>query len=99
MRFIADGMSINTYLNVMGQCYPAGKVSAERYRELNRHGKAVTRSGGPASLYGLPKDPNNHQRLHADQSGLQTARYLVDNITRLSKLLKEDPSPGPCLGY
>lgn len=37
MRFIADGMSINTYLNVMGQCYPAGKVSAERYRELNRH--------------------------------------------------------------
>lgn len=36
MRFLAEEISPDTYVNIMGQYYPAGKVSAERYGELNR---------------------------------------------------------------
>jgi putative pyruvate formate lyase activating enzyme len=37
MRFLAEEVSPNTYVNVMAQYYPAGKVSAEKYEEINRH--------------------------------------------------------------
>jgi putative pyruvate formate lyase activating enzyme len=36
MRFLADEVSPDTYVNVMAQYYPAGKVNAEKYPELNR---------------------------------------------------------------
>jgi putative pyruvate formate lyase activating enzyme len=37
MRFIAQEISPNTYVNVMAQYYPAGKVGREKYAEINRH--------------------------------------------------------------
>lgn len=36
MRFLAEEVSPNTYVNMMNQYYPAGKVSAEQYAEINR---------------------------------------------------------------
>ncbi|MFQ5914756.1 MAG: radical SAM protein [Nitrospinota bacterium] len=36
MRFIAEEVSPDTYVNIMGQYYPAGKVGEQRYSELNR---------------------------------------------------------------
>ncbi|MBI2881075.1 MAG: radical SAM protein [Candidatus Tectomicrobia bacterium] len=36
MRFLAREVSPDTYVNLMGQYRPAGKVSAERYSEINR---------------------------------------------------------------
>jgi putative pyruvate formate lyase activating enzyme len=36
MRFLAEEVSPDTYVNVMGQYYPAGKVGPERYAEINR---------------------------------------------------------------
>ena len=37
MRFLAQEISKDTYVNIMDQYYPAGKVSAEKYSEINRH--------------------------------------------------------------
>lgn len=36
MRFLAEEISPHTYVNIMGQYYPAGKVDARHYPELNR---------------------------------------------------------------
>jgi putative pyruvate formate lyase activating enzyme len=36
MRFLAEALSPHTYVNIMDQYYPAGKVSAEKYPELCR---------------------------------------------------------------
>ncbi len=36
-RFIANEISPNTYVNIMSQYYPAGKVDEESYPEINRH--------------------------------------------------------------
>jgi putative pyruvate formate lyase activating enzyme len=36
MRFLATEISPHTYVNIMDQYYPAGKVSAEKYPELYR---------------------------------------------------------------
>src|SRR5574341_1175515 len=36
MRFLAHEVSPHTYLNIMAQYYPAGKVSQEKYPEINR---------------------------------------------------------------
>ena len=36
MQFIATEISPDTYVNIMPQYYPAGKVSAEKYAEINR---------------------------------------------------------------
>src|SRR5690606_11059468 len=36
MRFLAEEISPDTYVNIMDQYYPAGKVSAEKYAEINR---------------------------------------------------------------
>ncbi len=36
MRFLSHEVSLHTYVNIMAQYYPAGKVSAEKYPELNR---------------------------------------------------------------
>jgi len=62
-------------------------------RSLKHRGQPLDTLGGSASLYGLPKDPNNRLRLHSDQEGLATARYLVDNIQRLSRSMRRDLSP------
>lgn len=36
MKFLADEVSPHTYVNIMAQYHPAGKVSAERFPEINR---------------------------------------------------------------
>ncbi len=36
MRFLAEEISKDTYVNVMDQYYPAGRVSRERFIEINR---------------------------------------------------------------
>jgi len=36
MRFLADEVSPDTFVNIMAQYHPAGKVSAGQYSELNR---------------------------------------------------------------
>ncbi|MCS6831782.1 MAG: radical SAM protein [bacterium] len=36
LRFLAEEVSPDTYVNVMAQYYPAGVVSSERYPEINR---------------------------------------------------------------
>jgi putative pyruvate formate lyase activating enzyme len=36
MRFLAERISKDTYVNIMGQYRPAGKVSSERVAEINR---------------------------------------------------------------
>ena len=37
MHFLATEISPHTYVNVMDQYYPAGKVGSEKYSEINRH--------------------------------------------------------------
>ena len=37
MRFLADVISPDTYVNIMDQYYPAGKVGSDKYVEINRH--------------------------------------------------------------
>ncbi len=36
MRWVARELSVTTYVNVMAQYYPAGKVSGQEYSEINR---------------------------------------------------------------
>ena len=36
LRFLAEEVSPDTYVNIMAQYHPAGKVSAEKYPEINR---------------------------------------------------------------
>jgi putative pyruvate formate lyase activating enzyme len=36
MQFLAQEISPDTYVNIMGQYYPAGRVNEEKYPELNR---------------------------------------------------------------
>jgi putative pyruvate formate lyase activating enzyme len=37
MEFLATEISPDTYVDIMGQYYPAGKVSREKYADINRH--------------------------------------------------------------
>ncbi len=37
MHFLAKEISADTYVNIMAQYYPAGKVTPEKYPEINRH--------------------------------------------------------------
>lgn len=36
MRFLAEEVSRHTYVNIMGQYHPAGRVSDKRFGEINR---------------------------------------------------------------
>ena len=36
MRFLAEEISTHTYVNIMDQYLPSGKVRADRYAEINR---------------------------------------------------------------
>lgn len=36
MRFLAQELSLDTYVNIMDQYYPAGKVTEQKYPEINR---------------------------------------------------------------
>ena len=36
LRFVAEELGPGTYVNLMGQYYPAGKVGKDRYEEINR---------------------------------------------------------------
>jgi putative pyruvate formate lyase activating enzyme len=64
MRFLADHVSPDTYVNVMDQYYPAGRVTAEKFGEINRrlnwaeHAAAVE-SARRAGLWRLDmRDPH-----------------------------------------
>ena len=35
MQFLAEELSVDTYVNIMDQYYPAGKVNAQSYQEIN----------------------------------------------------------------
>ena len=37
MRFLAEEISPDTYVNIMDQYYPAGRVSGDQFVEINRH--------------------------------------------------------------
>ena len=37
MKFISQEVSKKTYVNIMAQYYPAGKVDSENYPEINKH--------------------------------------------------------------
>ena len=37
VRFLSEDISPDTYINLMEQYYPAGKVNGEKYQEINRH--------------------------------------------------------------
>ncbi len=37
LNFLARQVSLDTYVDIMGQYYPAGKVSEQKYVEINRH--------------------------------------------------------------
>ncbi|MEK7214925.1 MAG: radical SAM protein, partial [Chloroflexota bacterium] len=69
MEWVAQELGPNTYVNVMAQYYPAGKVSGKEYAEINRHithsefeeAVAAARAAGLTRLdprfpsrYGLP---------------------------------------------
>jgi putative pyruvate formate lyase activating enzyme len=41
MRFVAQQVSPDSYVNVMGQYYPAGKVSGDKYAEINRRASSA----------------------------------------------------------
>jgi putative pyruvate formate lyase activating enzyme len=36
MRFLADEVSEDTYVNIMEQYHPAGRVNSEKFEEINR---------------------------------------------------------------
>jgi putative pyruvate formate lyase activating enzyme len=36
LRFLAEEVAPDTYVNIMAQYYPAGAVSSDRYPEINR---------------------------------------------------------------
>jgi len=36
MKYLADELSPDTYINIMDQYRPAGKVTENRYRKINR---------------------------------------------------------------
>lgn len=36
MRFLTEEVSLHTYVNIMAQYHPSGKVGAEKYAEINR---------------------------------------------------------------
>jgi len=40
MKFLAERVSVNTYINIMGQYRPEGKVSGEKYTEINQRASA-----------------------------------------------------------
>jgi putative pyruvate formate lyase activating enzyme len=37
LRFLAEELGPGTYINLMAQYYPAGRVGQEEYQELDRH--------------------------------------------------------------
>lgn len=65
MQFIASEISTNTYVNVMAQYYPAGKVNADQYADINRNidraeYDAAIKAAHDAGLYRL--DPRQVSR-------------------------------------
>jgi putative pyruvate formate lyase activating enzyme len=55
MKFIAEKVSPDTYVNIMGQYRPEGKVSAEKFTELNRRvrGEEMVQAYQAAEAAGL----------------------------------------------
>src|SRR3990167_3154840 len=57
MRFLAEELSRDTYVNLMDQYYPAGRVSRERFPEINRRitDEEFDVAPGAARAAGLPR--------------------------------------------
>jgi putative pyruvate formate lyase activating enzyme len=55
LRFLAEEVSRDTYVNIMSQYYPAGKVSTEKYAELDRRitGEEIRQAVEAAQKTGL----------------------------------------------
>lgn len=55
MDFVAKEISTDTYINIMGQYFPAGKVSEKKYQEINRrpHSQELEGAEKIAHKYGL----------------------------------------------
>jgi putative pyruvate formate lyase activating enzyme len=55
MRFLAEELSPDTYVNIMAQYYPAGKVSGGKYAEIDRRptGKEMDQAYAAARSAGL----------------------------------------------
>lgn len=64
MRFLAEEISPQTYVNVMAQYYPAGKVNLEKYTEINRHitNKEYAEAVQLAKKVGLSRLDERHPR-------------------------------------
>ena len=57
MRFLATELSPHTYVNLMAQYRPAGKVSSEKYPEINR---GIT-PGELEQAYGAAREAGLHR--------------------------------------
>ena len=57
MRFLHDELSPDTYVNIMAQYHPAGRVGTGRYGEINRQ---VTREE-IAGAYRLAREAGLHR--------------------------------------
>lgn len=57
MEFLAKEISTDTYINIMGQYFPAGKVSEKKYQEINRrpHSQELETAEKIARQYGLKR--------------------------------------------
>jgi len=69
MRFLAGEISPDTYVNVMDQYYPAGRVSAEKFVEINRNVSgaeysAAVDSARRAGLWRIEVHRHNPQNSH-----------------------------------
>ncbi len=66
MRFLAEEVSPDTFVNLMAQYYPAGKVSAQKYPELNQrlHREEFSRARQAAEAAGIRRfDERRRHRL------------------------------------
>jgi putative pyruvate formate lyase activating enzyme len=55
MRFLAEELSPDTYVNIMAQYHPAGKVTGDKYPEIGRRtrGREMDQAYAAAQAAGL----------------------------------------------
>ncbi|HET7091027.1 MAG TPA: radical SAM protein [Anaerolineae bacterium] len=65
MEFLAREVSPHTYVNIMAQYYPAGRVTAEKFPEINRHitGKEYAQAVAVAREAGLYRFDERRMRV------------------------------------
>ena len=67
LDFVAQEISVDTYINIMGQYFPTGKVSEKKYPEINRrpHSQELVTAETIARQKGL----HRFNRREVDRSG------------------------------